>query len=63
MKLNFKVDGQSIICLNREVLAAEAVNFVWAAFVFGEDWTGLSKTAYFENISSGVNIAQALSTS
>lgn len=63
MKLNFKVEGQSIICLNREVLAAEAVNFVWAAFIFDEDWTGLSKTAYFENISAGVNIAQVLSAS
>jgi len=63
MKLNFKVEGQSIICLNREVLAAEAVNFVWAAFIFDEDWMGLSKTAYFENISTGVNIAQVLSAS
>lgn len=63
MKLNFKVEGQHIICLNRECLAAEAVNFVWAAFIFGEDWTGLNKTAYFENISTGVNIAQVLSAS
>lgn len=60
MKLNFKVKGQSIICLNREQIAADAVNFVSAVFDFGEDWDGLTKTAYFENTDSGTVTAQVL---
>ena len=43
MKLNFKVEGQSIICLNREVLAAEAVNFVWAALFLTRIGQGFPK--------------------
>lgn len=54
MSLRFSVDGQNIIRLDRETVAANSCGFLYSEFIFDPLWESLTKKAVFEKDSVSV---------
>lgn len=47
MQLAFAIENQNIRRTDDNVVASDSVGYLFANFVFSEDWEGLTKTAFF----------------
>lgn len=48
MKLNFKVQGQKLELVSApNCIVGNSINYLDAAFFFSEEWSGLTKVAFF----------------
>ncbi len=49
MTLDFQIDNQIITRKDNKRVVADSQNYLYASFLFSEDWEGISKTAIFRN--------------